>query len=153
MTILISNQQNPIRLNRARIRKAARRILSLLKHSKAELSILFVDNITMQQLNNVYRGENRPTDVLSFEAVIPIARGEQCPPEGLPDPVLGDIVINTERALSQAQEGGRDIYDEVYRLMVHGTLHLFGYDHEKRRETAKMEKKEQEIYNALKETD
>ncbi|TNF56792.1 rRNA maturation RNase YbeY [bacterium] len=152
MTILISSQQNPIRLKRARIRRAAQRILSLLKHSKAELSILFVDNSTMQQLNNVYRGENRPTDVLSFEAVIPIARGEQHAPKELPAPVLGDIVINTERALSQAREGGIDIYDEVYRLMVHGTLHLLGYDHEKQREAAKMDNKEQEICNALKET-
>lgn len=106
----------------------------------------------MQQLNNVYRGENRPTDVLSFEAVIPIARGEQNAPKELPAPVLGDIVINTERALSQAREGGIDIYDEVYRLMVHGTLHLLGYDHEKRREAVKMDNKEQEICNALKET-
>lgn len=107
----------------------------------------------MQQLNYIYRGENRPTDVLSFEAVIPIARGEQYPPEDLPAHVLGDIVINTERARSQARESGRDIYDEVYRLIVHGTLHLLGYDHEKRREAAQMENKEQELYNALKETD
>ncbi len=77
----------------------------------------------MQELNTAYRGIKKTTDVLSFEAGIPLGHGH--------DTVLGDVVINIYRAASQAEAAGMRLYDEIYRLLLHGTLHLLGYEHEK----------------------
>lgn len=101
----------------------------------------------MTQLNRDYRGKNRSTDVLSFEAGIPVKKGEV-------DNILGDIVICVPKAESQARDCGAGFYNEIYRLLIHGTLHLLGYDHERSQYMArKMTKKEQEIFDALTEVD
>jgi probable rRNA maturation factor len=84
----------------------------------------------------------RPTDVLSF----PMNEGESEAPAGL----LGDIVICVPRALAQSREYGVPFYEELLRLLVHGLLHLLGYDHERgAHQKRKMEKKERELLNAL----
>ena len=101
----------------------------------------------MIQLNTDYRGIKKSTDVLSFEARIPVKTLNV-------SNILGDIVINVPRAESQAKTLGTGFYDEIYRLLIHGTLHLLGYDHEKSEYKArKMRKKEQEIFNAIKKMD
>lgn len=101
----------------------------------------------MQQLNTAYRGIKKSTDVLSFETQIPVKKG-------IVNNILGDIVINVPRAESQAKIFGTGFYDEIYRLLIHGTLHLLGYDHEKSEYRArKMRKKEQELFYAAKEMD
>ncbi|MDP3296072.1 MAG: rRNA maturation RNase YbeY [Thermodesulfovibrionia bacterium] len=144
MGILIKNQQSLKQLNKIRIEKASRKILSLLKHPSTELSILFVDDEKMRQLNADHRGINRTTDVLSFEANIPVGRKTLYP-------VLGDVVINVQMAASQAKKSGKNFYDEIYHLLVHGILHLLGYDHEKSKyKSLIMRKKEQEILDAVK---
>lgn len=143
MEILIRNQQRYKRLNKTRILRAARKILILLEQPLAELSILFVGDRRMTQLNATYRGIHKSTDVLSFEARLPVDDGR----------VLGDVVINTHRAALQAKMAGIGFYDEIYRLLIHGILHLLGYDHEGSRHDARiMNKKEQEIFNAFKRT-
>jgi probable rRNA maturation factor len=97
----------------------------------------------MRALNAHYRGLGRPTDVLSF----PMSDGDSAAPTGL----LGDIVICVPRALTQSGEYGVPFYDELRRLLVHGLLHLLGYDHERGAyQKRKMEKKERELLNALK---
>lgn len=143
MKILIRNQQRQRPLNKAKIIKASRIILSLMEKKEAELSILFVGDRRTLRLNSQFRGIKKTTDVLSFDARIPVGRdGEN---------VLGDIVINISRAQTQAMASGIDFYDELYRLLVHGILHLLGYDHEESRYRARiMRKKEKEILNALK---
>ncbi len=113
----------------------------------AELSILFVGDRRMWQLNNHYRGIKKSTDVLSFEAGVPVSHGEA-------GNVLGDVVINVPRAESQAEEYGTGFYDEIYRLLIHGILHLSGYNHEGSAYRArKMRKKEEELMDAIKEMD
>ena len=98
----------------------------------------------MRQLNADHRGKNRTTDVLSFEANIPVGRKTLYP-------VLGDVVINVQMAASQAKKSGKNFYDEIYHLLVHGILHLLGYDHEKSKyKSLIMRKKEQEILDAVK---
>ena len=150
MKILIRNRQRHRPLNNAKITKAARSILSLLEQSRCtgtELSILFVGDKRMARLNRDYRGKNKTTDVLSFEAGIPVIKG------GVHN-ILGDIVICVPKAESQARDYGTGFYDEIYRLLIHGTLHLMGYDHEQSQYMArKMIKKEQEIFDALTEVD
>ena len=150
MKILIINRQRHRSLDKTKIIKAAHNILSLLdqsRHTGTELSILFVGDRKMQQLNTAYRGIKKSTDVLSFETQIPVKKG-------IVNNILGDIVINVPRAESQAKICGTGFYDEIYRLLIHGTLHLLGYDHEKSEYRArKMRKKEQELFYAAKEMD
>ena len=99
-----------------------------LRHEKLkppiELTLLLTDDDQLQVLNNDYRGINKPTDVLSFEA------GETMPGMKDDDAYLGDIVISMPTAKRQAKEGGHSLKAELQLLTVHGTLHLLGYDHE-----------------------
>jgi probable rRNA maturation factor len=147
MKVLIRNQQRRRPLDRSRILNAANNILSLTDRTEAELSILFTGDKKMLELNNTYRGKNRTTDVLSFESRIPVYIKDG------PD-ILGDIVICIPRAEAQAKSAGVEFYDELFRLLIHGVLHLTGYDHEASLYMArKMQKKEEEIFNALKTMD
>lgn len=90
----------------------------VLRDKSAELSMVFVSDIAMRETNSKWRGVDDTTDVLSF-------------PQNDPDNVvLGDIMISVETATRQAEMGGIGLRDEVRILMVHGVLHLLGYDHE-----------------------
>ncbi len=147
MKVLIKNRQRHRSLNRKDIIRTAGNVLSILKQQTAELSILFVGDKKMLDLNSTYRGIKKSTDVLSFEADIPLENSDA-------DKVLGDIVINIPRAESQAKEYGTGFYDELYRLLIHGTLHLLGHHHETSAYRARiMRKKEEEIFNAIKAMD
>ncbi len=144
MKILLRNLQRRRRLNKTKITRSAVKILSLLEQPDAELSILFVGDRRMSQLNADYRGKRKSTDVLSFEADIPFRESNQ-------PPVLGDIVISVQKAESQAEMSGSGFYDEVDRLLIHGALHLLKYDHEGSAYKARvMRRKEKEISVALK---
>ncbi len=143
MKILIKNSQRHRSLNKKEITRTAGNILSSLNQKSVELSILFVGDRKMAELNTTYRGIKKSTDVLSFEAGIPMENSET-------DRILGDIVINIPRTESQAEEYGTSFNDELYRLLIHGTLHLLGYDHVDSPARARtMEKKEREIFNAI----
>jgi probable rRNA maturation factor len=90
-----------------------------------ELSIALVDMDEMGQLNEEYRGKSGPTDVLSFVCDDP------CAAVGPDEPVmLGDVVIAPDVAVAQAAEYGHTVEEELNLLLVHGVLHLLGYDHE-----------------------
>ena len=102
----------------------ASRILNDLANPESELSILITDDNEIHNLNRDYRGKDRPTDVLSF----PQMEGENIL-ESFP-PILGDVVISLETAVDQADSMGCTLQEEMSRLLIHGTLHLLGYDHE-----------------------
>lgn len=94
-----------------------------------ELSLTFVDNGRITEINRDYRGKNEPTDVISFALE---EKGEDEPDvfgEQLPR-VLGDIIISVPKAEEQAEEYGHSFMRELGFLSVHGFLHLLGYDHE-----------------------
>jgi probable rRNA maturation factor len=107
--------------------KIAHRALEVLGLSKVELSIVLVSDAQIKRLNKLYRNKDKPTDVLSF----PI--GEKVE-DWL---ILGDIVISVDTAKRQAQELGYSLEEELKRLLVHGLVHLLGYDHELGREEEK----------------
>lgn len=88
----------------------------------AELSVLVANDERLRQLNREYLGIDAPTDVLAFPA------GDPDPDSGLR--YLGDVVISLPRARSQAQAGGHALEDELRLLVVHGVLHLLGFDHD-----------------------
>ena len=126
-----------------------------IRQPEAELSILFVGDKKMQELNAVFRGVNRATDVLSFpqQNSDELRRKKKSSGPFICHPplFLGDIVISIPTAARQAKISDWELYDEIYRLMVHGILHLLGYDHEKSCLSARlMRKKEREALNAIK---
>jgi len=104
---------------------------------------LLTDDPTIAELNQRYLGRTGPTNVIAF----PMHEG----PYGDINPhLLGDVVISTETTQRQAQEAGLPACDMLDRLIVHGILHLVGYDHEKSQEEKhRMEQKEQEIIRDL----
>lgn len=115
-----------------------------MQSGNAELSILLVDDEEMTGINTEYRGKNRPTDVIAFA----MGEGEF---GGLNSNILGDVVISLDTAKKQAMEGNIEVMDEVMFLLIHGILHLHGYDHEKdEAERLIMEGKEKELLEALK---
>nr|CAD1833970.1 unnamed protein product [Ananas comosus var. bracteatus] len=112
------------------------------KYEKVELSVLLCNDIFIQNLNKDWRGEDHATDVLSMSQHIPDL--------DLPILMLGDIVISVETATRQAEERGHMLLDEVRILMVHGLLHLLGFDHEINDEAeAEMEKEEELVLKSL----
>jgi len=106
----------------AALRKIAEALLRALKQSRAELSIALVGDREMRPLNAKYRRKNQTTDVLSFFV-------ENQPLSGAK--ILGDVVISVEQARRQAKERGKTLKSEMVTLLIHGILHLLGYDHEK----------------------
>lgn len=97
----------------------------------AEVSLLLADDATLRTLNRDWRGKDKPTNVLSFPAV---------PPEAIAaSPVIGDIAIAYETVLREAAEEGKAPLDHATHLVVHGMLHLLGYDHETDADAVQME--------------
>jgi probable rRNA maturation factor len=141
--VSIANRQTRIPVPAGRIRRAARKILKILGYENCDLSIVLVGDEEMTRLNRLYFHRNRPTNVISF----PMAGGD---PSALRTRVLGDVVISAETAARQAGQAGRRREEEVLFLLIHGILHLVGYDHEGTREAQeKMEAKEEQLFSSL----
>jgi probable rRNA maturation factor len=96
-------------------------VLQETSSSEADLSILITDDDQIQVFNRQYLDNDAPTDVLAFPASF------TDPDTNIP--YLGDIIVSYPRALEQAQTGGHEVKDELQLLIVHGILHLLGYDH------------------------
>ncbi len=116
-----------------------------------EISLVITGQERMQELNREYRGQDRPTDVLSF------AMSEQAEEEeptafiGPPDGMLhlGEVIVSYPQAVIQARERGHSVSREMAVLIVHGVLHILGYDHEKPEVQPAMAAKEQEILEGI----
>jgi probable rRNA maturation factor len=126
----------------ARLGRAGRRLLRALGRCDAELSIVLVSDPLMRGLNRRWRGKDRPTDVLSFS---------QRDGGGMVLPgLLGDVVISVPTARRQAEECGETLGACGERLLIHGVLHLLGYDHERSAADARrMQRRERELARAL----
>lgn len=90
--------------------------------SAEELSVVFCDDDYIQALNKTFRNKDRATDVLSFS--------QYDPDSEVHSTTLGDVVVSIETAERQAKELGVELHTEMIRLLVHGVLHLYGYEHE-----------------------
>lgn len=140
LKVYFSNAQKAVKITpeiKNLLRKAIKTALGYEKFpSDAEVSVSFVTNDEIHELNRTYRGVDRPTDVLSF----PMLDGDA--DEGDIDidsdsVVLGDIIISAEKAVEQAARYGHSVERELAFLAVHSTLHLLGYDHERSEEEEK----------------
>lgn len=130
------------------MRRAVRATLRIEGAPDAEVSILLADDATVQQLNRDFRGQDRPTDVLSFaqrEGGAPATNRRVARPGA---ELLGDVVISVETAQRQAREQNHSLGDELAHLAVHGALHLLGYDDETERGAETMRRRERAALEA-----
>ena len=122
--ILISSHQKIEKLDRVRLRRDVRKIFELLGVGERELSLMLVDDAEIRTINRDYLKKNRPTNVIAF-SLSEGAFGEVNPG------MLGDVVVSVETASREARAAGIPVGDAVLNLILHGILHLTGFDHEK----------------------
>ena len=119
----VVNRQRKLKLDREHWEKFAAKALQVLPSKAAGVTVAFVSDRAMRELNRRWRGRTETTDVLSF----PAAQNEFEKSEGS---TLGDVVISVDQAALQAAENKLVFDDEIAQLILHGLLHLCGYDHE-----------------------
>lgn len=149
--VLITNRQNQVKIPsgiRLLIKRCCNAVLAMEQfEGAAEVSVSFIDNAQIKELNDQYRGKDIETDVLSF----PLGEnGVYDINEETGASILGDIVISMEKAMDQAELYGHSLSREVGFLTVHSMLHLLGYDHEQGGlMAARMREKEEEVLGSL----
>jgi probable rRNA maturation factor len=144
MPVSIENRQTLFNIDSNRVRRSLKTIMTELRCSEREIGLLLVDDNQIQKLNNIYLNRNFPTNVISFA----MTEGEF----GTINPqILGDIVISVEKASRDAAIAQIDLMDELDFLIIHGLLHLLGYNHEDTSaENARMmNAREQELFFLL----
>ena len=124
MSVYIIDEQTECLIDCETLENQIKTILPLLNCENKELSILLTDDKKIRELNKQYRNKNISTDVLSFSQT----EGEE---NGLEHNLLGDIVISTSTAMRQSSEHNLSIHEEIVLLLIHGILHLLGFDHER----------------------
>lgn len=146
MAVYLRVRLTRLAVRQTRLTHLAERVLSAIGESRSELSLELIGDTRIRRLNREYLKKDRPTDVLAFpirEAVIP--RGARPVTQ-----MLGDVVISLPTAARQAKVAGRSIDDELAMLLVHGVLHLCGYDHERNpREAARMSRRERALLHLI----
>lgn len=122
------------------------RVLTEEDAANTGLTVLLTTEDRLQELNRDHRGRDEPTDVLSFPAERGDDDGPSAPAELDEDAgYLGDIAVSVALARQQAAEAGLDFVLELQHLVLHGVLHLLGYDHETAKETSQMENREEAL--------
>jgi probable rRNA maturation factor len=127
-----------------RLKSVAKALLREVDEADSALSISLVDDAEIRELNREHRGKDKPTDVLSFPLY---EAGEDTPGDG--ERLLGDVVISIDTARRQASDYDAPLQNEMYRLLIHGILHVLGHDHEEPAERAAMETEERRLAAAI----
>ena len=144
MEILINNEFPEIKVDVRKIKQQIGKVLTSLDCNEHEISILFIGDQRIRDLNHQFRDIDLPTDVLSFPQVL---TGELEIPGAL---VLGDVAISLETARCQSEEHGLSFEEELTLLLIHGILHLLGYDHEiSDQEEDRMRNKTRELFSLI----
>ncbi len=126
MTVLIKDTQDLLKLDRRRLRSITEGLLAYLGLQDRNLSILFTDNKGITRLNKRCFGRNTPTNVISFSYF-----------SGFPNEILGDVVVSVEQARLEAEKAGMPFYQRLLALVIHGLVHVLGFDHEKNAKEAR----------------
>jgi len=143
MPAIILRRCRRIAVDARALKRDAQRVLDAMQEAGAEVVISLVGDREMHGLNRDYRGKDRPTDVLAFA----LREGEPTP-EG--EDQLGDVIISLDTAQRQAAERSVELQAEVRDLLIHGILHLLGYDHERSAdESRRMKAKERWLRRVL----
>jgi probable rRNA maturation factor len=144
MKILINNEFPEIKVDARKIEQQIGKVLISLNCNEHEISILFIGDQGIRDLNQQFRDIDRPTDVLSFPQVL---EGDLEIPGAL---VLGDVAISLETARFQSEEHGLSFEEELTLLLIHGILHLLGYDHEiSDKEEERMRSKTRKLFSLI----
>ena len=143
MSIRIQNRQRAVQLPTRTIRKRVGQIMTYLGCAEHELSLVFANEILMQTLNRTYRQRDYPTNVLAFPQ-------QPAVPEQHLASLLGDVVVAPAVAAREAAAVGHPVDTYILYLIIHGLLHLLGYDHEgSAQQRRRMEQREREILTYL----
>jgi probable rRNA maturation factor len=149
--IYFENRVKKSGVDARRIKSIARALLREVGEEDSALSISLVGDREIQDLNREHRRKDKPTDVLSFPLhpsdFEDSGTSAECP--GLPERLLGDIVISVDTARRQAADYEAPLQNEIYRLLIHGVLHVLGHDHEEPAERAAMEAEERRLAAAI----
>ena len=142
--IQLENRQKNKQIEETSLKKVAQKILNDLACPDGELSVLIVDDVQIREINRDYLQRDWPTNVISF--AMREGEGGEVHPE-----LLGDVVISADTAARDAAEAGLPFESELYFLLLHGILHLFGYDHERgsEEEARRMEEMERTLFAAI----
>ena len=146
MPVFFQSHLSSITIDRARLSRLAQTVLRKVGESSADVCVSFIGDRRMRGLNLRFRGKERSTDVLAFAA------READTPHAMRQPTrpLGDVVISVPTALRQAKKGQRSLDEEIVTLLVHGILHLCGYDHERsKNEALRMQRRERMVRRCL----
>ena len=144
MKVLIRNEHPKIKVDSKKIEQQIGNVLRSLNCNNHEISILFIGDQGIRDLNHRYRGIDRSPDVLSFPQLV---NGKA---EISKTPILGDIAISLHTALRQTKNHGLSLGEELTLLLIHGILHLLGYDHEiSDQEEELMRKKTRELFRMI----
>ena len=144
MEIFINNEFPEIKVDAQKIEQQIGKVLISLDCNEHEISILFIGDQGIRDLNHQFRNIDRSTDVLSFPQIL---AGELEIPGAL---VLGDVAISLETARCQSEEHGLSFEEELTLLLIHGILHLLGYDHEvSDQEEERMRSKTRELFSLI----
>jgi probable rRNA maturation factor len=144
MTILIDNRQSRFQPSTEAIQEAAQALLSALGSPEGELSVLLLDDPGIADLNEQYLGRQGATNVIAF----PMNEGEFA---GINPDILGDVVISLDTAEREAREMDLSLAERFKELLIHGILHLYGYDHETNEADAKvMEERSEVLFGEVK---
>lgn len=150
LRVIITNSQKKVKIPtglRMLVRRCCHAVLQLEGfEGTAEISVNFVDNEEIHQLNKQYRDKDMPTDVLSF---VMGENGQYDIDPKTGAQILGDVVISMEKAVEQAYRYGHSLQREVGYLTAHSVLHLLGYDHEDNMERVRMREKEEQVMQQL----
>ena len=144
MPVTIDNAQKLFKVDIRRIRRSVVALLKELECDDREINLVLVDDDEIRKLNSAYLNRNKPTNVLSFA----MTEGQF---GNINPQILGDIVISLQTAYRDAVGGHIDPLDEVEFLIIHGLLHLLGYDHEdvSAERAAEMHRRERELFHLL----
>jgi len=144
MEILIDNRQSDVEIEEEFLEKLARHLLLLEGvDESAELSIVLLTEREVKELNSRYRGVNSATDVLSFSMLE--GGGKMANPDGLLPLLLGDVVICPRLVATNAEEYGHTFKEELSLTLLHGILHLLGYEHRTKVEQRAMAERERKV--------
>ena len=127
------------------LKRTASALLNAVDERGSSLCVTLVNDAAIRELNREHRGKDAPTDVLSF----PLDAPKPSRTDDAPERMLGDIVISLQTARRQAADYDATLQAELYRLLIHGLLHVLGHDHMKPRERAKMEAQERRLALAI----
>lgn len=146
MPVHLQSHVRCVTFDQARLERLARAILSDVGETSAELGIMLVGDQRMRGLNRRYRGKDSTTDVLAFA----MRKAFTLHALRLTPDMLGDVVISVPTAWRQAKEARRSLDEELAWLLVHGILHLCGYDHARsEREARRMHRRERMILRSI----